>query len=106
MARRSQYHNAAFSGCCGLPLCVCGQLVVQGQQSPIKMSGLCEGQCSLGFFSLLTSGFRLSHLSLEKRSFLLSIWDVCSLMLLEKPSEAEVRRDAPDIQGILELEVL
>lgn len=45
----------------GVPVCVCGQLVIQGQQSPINMSGLCEGQHS-GLFSLLASGLHLSHL--------------------------------------------
>lgn len=65
--------QCSTQGLLWVPLCVCGQLMVQGQQSPIKMSGMCEGQSSLGF-SVLASGFLLSHLCPENRPFLFSIW--------------------------------
>ena len=59
--RATMQHSVAVVGCpcvC-VCMCVCGQFVVQGQQSPIKMSGLCKGQSSVGVFPFLLVVFFL-----------------------------------------------
>lgn len=48
--RATMQHSVAAMGCPCVCLCACGQLMIQGQQSPINMPMLCKGHHSLGFF--------------------------------------------------------
>lgn len=71
--------------------------MVQGQQSPIKMPGLCKGQSSLGVFLFLLAVFFLVICLLKIDLPFSPLGLLLSNALADKHNKAEVKREAAQI---------